>query len=305
MFYQIDFPDILRDTYHILAIYLGILIAVIILFLFIKRIDISLKKLNRIHFTKADRIYKLNYAVMLGIILIIIVSLLVIGNVEFRMDPFGFQIFAFFAFIALPIAIGFSAVYMYILKQGQYRIGDGILLLLSLTMFMMAGVHIHDVIWCGVATQWYSVENIGGYDLALFFNTFGITDTSRWDYRTFGLYMALRASIELITASLVYYKYIKLGKKQENTQNNTDTNEKKSDIKSDEKIEEITSNSQKHIIIPYVLFIGATIAFGIIEYFLDAPWLFSDLQYLLFIYTSIPLVTLIFIIGGLRLPSQK
>jgi hypothetical protein len=280
MFNQINFPEIFEGTYHILAIYLGILIGSVILFLFVRRFDTLIGKLNQIRITKDKQMFKWNYAFLTGIFLVILVSILLIGPIEFRMNPTGFQIFAFFAFIAMPIAMGFSAVYIYILKGGEYRIGDGILLLLSLTMFAMCGVHIHDVIWCGVATQGYTIEQIGGYDLAQFFTLFQITDPAQWDYRTFGLYMSIRALIELTVATLAYNKFIKVNLKRNMT------------------------ISRKQKVFPYVLFLIAAILFGIFEYVFDSPWNFTDIQYQLNLYVGIPIVAIIFIVGGLNLPSQ-
>jgi len=237
-------------------------------------LDRGIIRLNQIRITKHQPIFRLNYAMVIGIIIVTGITMLLIGWQEFRTTQAGFQIFAFFSFIAMPIGLGFLMVYIHILKVGEYRIGNGILLLFTGGMMAMAGVHLHDVIWCGVATDWYQTCRIGGYDLALFYDLFGITDTSRWDYRTFGLYMGIRVVIELNTGILGWWKYIQLNCS-----------------------EGPIFHKSSRFIVPILMFL-ATLGFGIVAFIFDYPWMFSMEQYYTNLFIGIPLVGFLFVLAG-------
>jgi hypothetical protein len=271
---MINFAEIFAGTYHILAIYVIILLGIIILLTIVKPIDQLLMRLNMIRITKDQRLFRLNYIFFIGIWVIVGITMVLIGWLKFRMTSEGFQIFAFFSFIAMPIGLGFLIAYSNILKKGEYQVGNGILLLLSGAMMAMAGVHIHDVIWCGVATDWYQIIQIGGYDLALFYNTFGIIDPSRWDYRTFGLYMSIRVIIEFTTGVLAFIKYVKISRPK------------------------IDDNSAKFPKRSLIIMLMAAILFGIVEFIFDYPWIFSDMQYYGNLLVGIPVVGLLFIMAG-------
>jgi hypothetical protein len=211
---------------------------------------------------------------VVGLIAIICVSLIIISLKEFRNDRVFFTFFGFFAFIALPVALGFLPVYWHIIRVGQYRIGDGVLLLLSCVMFAMYGVNLHDVLWCGVATDWFSNEVIGGYDLALFFTTFGISDPSRWSYRTFGIYMMMKSGVQLVTGSVALIKYFNL-----HSQNG------------------LAGFRLKKYSAFGLLFLGGTFL-AIVQFIFDSPWFFTDFQYYLGLFGGIVLVIFLFLKAG-------
>jgi hypothetical protein len=274
---MINFTEIFAGTYHILVVYLGFLLVITIMLTLVKPIDQLIIRLNAIHISKDQRIFRLNYLVLIGILVIIGITMVLIGWLKFRMTPEGFQIFAFFSFIAMPIGLGFLIAYSHILKVGEYQVGNGILLLFIGVMMAMAGVHIHDVIWCGVATDWYQTEQIGGYDLALFYTTFRILDATRWDYRTFGLYMCVRVIIEITTGILVYVKFVKINCQYKDTQ---------------------------QITFPFptlLCMLAAAILFGIVEFIFDYPWIFTELQYYANLFLGIPIVVILFILAGRHL----
>jgi len=267
--------DFLEGTIQIFIFYI-ILISILAYFLlFSKRFLGLFKKLNSVHITKEESIFKLNYLAIGILIVIIAFSVFIIGFRELRANNYPmFVVFAILAFYILPIALGFLGLYAYIIGREEYHFGSAILLVVGMVSFGCLGSNLHDVIWCGVATEGYTTTNLAGDDLYLWFVFFGIMDRSITDYRIFGFYMLIQVVIEITVGTIAFYQYYKLNKEYN-------------------KIEK-----KKPFILSYVLFFSVGILLGIVEFIFDYPWAFTDVQYKIDVYIGIPAVALLFFLIG-------
>jgi hypothetical protein len=155
--------------------------------------------------------------------------------------------------------------------------GNALLLLLSGAFFGMAGVNIHDVIWCGVSTRGFQVSSIGGRDLEMFFTFFHVVDPSQWDYRTFGLYMGLQSVVELAAATLLFAKFLKIGTRDGNRIH------------------------YPHPRMTYGVLVIAAVVLGVVEFIFDSPWYFTDVGYYVSLFVGVPAVGALFGFAGLSL----
>ncbi len=279
MLYDI-LPEFLEGTWQVFVFFVILFAMVIILLVGIKPVDKIFRRLNKARVAREKRQFKFNYVTMVGIVAIIIATVVLAALKEYRGDYWFFMVFSFFSFFAGAIALGLLAVYVHILKVGEYRIGNGLLLLLGAALFGMAGVNFHDVLWCGTATNWFQTQSIGGYDLQAWFTFFQITDPTRWDYRIMGFYMIFQASLEAFTAILLFHKFFKL---------NVDGKD---------------LHTRRRIFATYVLCLAAGTLLGFVEFVFDSPWLFSDLQYYTTLFLGIVGVAVLFIVAGFALPES-
>ncbi len=278
----IDFESIFAGTLHIWIYYMLILFIVIFLLGVSRHITKLFENLNKIHIVKTHPLFKLNYGAIALLIGIIIASIVIIGYKEFRWIDFThFQIFAGFAFSVMPFSIGVLSVYFYIIRNREYHLGNVLLLVISFVSFCMVGTNLHDVIWCAVVTNGYTVEAIGGRDLESFFAFFQFYDPSRWDYRTFGMFMIVRVCIEISVGILALHKFFRLNQKFDNR---------------------ITARKKW---LEFLLLISVSILFGIVQFVFDYPWAFSDLEYNINVYIGIPLVAVLYILCGISLSLRS
>ena len=272
--------EFLAGTLHISAFFFVLYVVVIILLFAMKSVNKIITRVNRVHITRAHPLFKFNYVALVGIVVIIIITVILAALKDQRGEFWFFMTFSFFAFFAGAIALGLLLVSAHILKVGEYRLGNGILLLLGAALFGMAGVNVHDVLWCGSATNWFQVERIGGYDLQAWFSFFQILDSSNWDYRIMGFYMIFQASLEAFTAFSLFHKFFLINAGG------------------------FDSHGRRRVISTYLLCFSAVIVLGVVEFAFDSPWYFSNLQYYLILFTGIPVVATLFIIAGLSLPEK-
>lgn len=280
--FTIDFESIFNGTFQILLFYIIFLSILIFLLFFSKKFLGLFKKLNRFHFTKEDSLYKLNYLAIGILIGIIAFSAFIIGFREARAGNFPmFVLFAILSFYILPVALGFLGIYAYIIGRGEYYFGSAILLAISMVSFGCLGSNLHDVIWCGVATDGYLTKVRVGDDLALYFALFGITDKNDTDYRTFGFYMLIQVIIEITVGTIAFYQFYKLNRKKSKNE------------------------SKKLYILAYISLFSVGTLLGIVEFIFDYPWIFTDLQYVLDIYVGIPVVAFLFFLIGYYLGTKN
>ncbi len=268
---NINFFEIFRGTAHIFVFYAIAICVVVYLLGFSKKTDSVFERLNSIAVSKENPKFKQVYLAVAILSILILFSIAIISFKELRATSFDFfTVFAILAFWVLPIALGLLGVYSLILKEKKYQLGDAILLSICFASFGMVGSNFHDVLWCGTVTNWYQTEKIAGADIALYFNAFGIFDESRYDYRTFGLFMAVQIVLELTIGTAALYKYYKF-----------DTLRWKK------------SNKSTYLK-RFGLLLFAGIMLGAIEFIFDYPWAFTDLEYALDVWLGIPLIALIF-----------
>lgn len=285
--------EIFAGTIHILLFYLAMAILVFVLLRFTKPTDAIFIRLNSIGVNRTHKTFRLNYVVIIGAIIIILISLILISIKDFRNGPTNFQIFGFFSFIALPICIGILPIYSNILRNGGYKLGNAILFMVAGIMFAMYGINLHDVIWCGITTNWFTVEVIGGYDLELFFSMFRITDPNQWSYRTFGVYMILKSLVELEIATLLFFKLYKISSSETPATENRENDK-----------EDAQKYKKRFKRIYWLLFATSTI-FGIIVFAFDFPWAFTNLEYYVILYFGIIGVSLLFAFSCVNLNIGK
>ncbi|MHA1292755.1 MAG: hypothetical protein ACTSQJ_08830, partial [Promethearchaeota archaeon] len=151
------------------------------------------------------------------------------------------------------------------------------LLMIVFVCFGLLGSNLHDVIWCGIHTDWYEKEHLAGDDIAFFFNIFGIYDKDRYDYRTFGLFMLFQVLIEFIVGTIAFYKFYEIDK------------------------EKHIKTGKKSYVLSYLMLVSAGIILGIIEFIFDSPWFFTDIEYKIDVFLGIPLIGLYFILIGFYL----
>ncbi len=268
---DVDFIEIFRGTAQIFAFYAIMILVIIYLVCFSEKVEARIEKLNKIIVSKEDSKFKQVYLAIAILSVITFISIALISFKDLRATNFEvFAIFAIFAFWILPIALGLLGVYSFILKRGTYRLGDALLLTICFASFGMIGSNFHDVLWCGTVTNWYQTEKIAGADIALYFNTFGIFDGGRYDYRTFGLFMVIQIVLELTIGTTSLYKYYKIDKSRSKK-----------------------GNKAKYIKI-FGLLLLAGLVLGTIEFVFDYPWAFTDLEYAIDVWLGIPISALIF-----------
>ncbi len=273
--------EFLVGTWQILVFFLVLFALVFVVLWAIKPVDKVFLRLNKTRIARGQLLFKFNYVAIVGIVTIIIATVILAALKEYRGDYWFFMVFSFFSFFAGAISLGLLAIFVHILKIGEYRLGNGLLLLLGAALFGMAGVNFHDVLWCGTATDWFQVERIGGYDLQAWFTFFQILDPARWDYRIMGFYMIFQASLEAFTAILLFHKFFKL---------NADGKDPR---------------TRRLTIATYVLCLAAAIILGLVEFVFDSPWYFTDLQYYLTLFLGVGVVAILFIIVGICLPESN
>ena len=199
----------LEGTLYIFLIYTAILLAVIIFPIFFKKQWHSfINYFNKIELSEAQT-RKVKYLVLcLGLsFLVNSCYMIALKNVHlFNALPgvTGFNIFATFAFLLLPIAIGLICLYGYLRDTNSILLGTFFLFLLCFLCFGFAGTNLHDLLWCGTRTEWFSIPVDAGYDLDLWINFFGCPSR---DYRIFGFYMGYHVLIFCIYAFVNLWRY--------------------------------------------------------------------------------------------------
>jgi len=124
------------------------------------------------------------------------------GNEELEAQFFG--IFAGFTFILMPISMAIIAIIAYIHNTESPKLGYIFILLFAFGAIAMAGSFYHDFLWCGTATEWYTVENLGGYDFDMW--TWLLHIESR-DYRLLGISQGILAIILVIYSFILLWRF--------------------------------------------------------------------------------------------------
>ena len=199
----------LEGTFHIFLIYLLILLAVIIFPLIFKtQWKNLLNYFDKIELSQtwSKTLRLLLLCSSLGLIGGSILIISFFNEHLFHILPNGeisFYLYASFAFSLLPIGFGLICVYGLIrnsiIKLGQFFLG-----LCCFLCMGFAGANLHDFLWCGLATKWYSVPSEAGYDLDLWINLFR---SPTRDYRVFGFYMGIQVIIFCVYIFLNLWRY--------------------------------------------------------------------------------------------------
>lgn len=269
----------LDGTYHILIFFIILLIVIPIIFLLIKIVDKTINLLNKIECRS-----KIWIKTLPRIGLVVSISLLIISEIfmGFRALRQGdlFWIYAALAFVLLPFFYGFIALYSYVLKKGEFKMGNAFLLFVSFSSFGWVASNVHDVIWCGVVTEFYTISHHAGEDLAFWYWVFGITDRAIFDYRAFGTYMFLSVLVEISVGTLAYYKFYKL---------NRDVYQKNKNI----------------FLLNYVIVFCNSVFLGFVIAALDFGWVYGASQLAYFAFMHLTIGGIVFSFNGLVLCEIK
>ncbi len=266
--------EFLNETYHILAFYICLIIFSAYILLFSRKMNSFFLQLDKKVVTKGNAIFKLTYLAIIILAAIILTAIILIEiNFSISSNFYLFFAYALFSFLIMPVALGLLLLYISIITKSKYSLGRDTLLGICAICFGLYESNLHDFIWCGVHTNWYSKEHLGGYDIAFFFNMFGIFDKSAYDYRIFGFYALIQIFLELTIGISAYYKYYQLN------------------------FDIINENKLFFRIFPFLLLIIGGLL-GIITFMFDAPWFFTLIQYKIIIYCGIPGIAILFALLG-------
>ena len=75
----------------------------------------------------------------------------------------------------------------YLLYFKDLSLKSAVVLVVSMLLFSFAASNLHDFLWCGHMTTFYTHAKAGGYDLGVWVEVFGMPN----DYRVFGASMTL------------------------------------------------------------------------------------------------------------------
>ncbi len=140
-----------------------------------------------------------------------ILSSVVITHIFQFMKGLGvdFWLFASASFVVIPFTAAYFGIAAFSKGGKGIGIGDLGVLLFFLGGFGAAGANIHDVLWCGRATELYTVFKPGGDDLKPWVDLF---NPPSYDYRIFGFYMFIQVIIALTAAHIVYFRWMRMKK---------------------------------------------------------------------------------------------
>ncbi len=188
----------LEGSLHIFLIYLLILLLVIIFPLVFKsQWNNLLNYFNKFILSKT-KARNLTYLSLISGISLICGSMVIISMFNmnlFHSLPSGelsFTLFAGFAFLLLPLGIALVCTYGWARHNHSFQFGNFFLIVFCFLTIGLAGSNLHDILWCGMASDWYSTPIYAGYDLDLWINIF---QPPNRDYRIFGFYMGFHVLI--------------------------------------------------------------------------------------------------------------
>lgn len=271
---SIPFSDFLDGTIQIAITFL--IIAIIIIGIFVSNVVNKLTlRLNKNNISNESSKFKIIYILLALSIIFTVLTIVFISIRNIIPDTdFLFYIFAALSFFFLPLSLGTLPVMFYVLHRKQFQWGNLLLLLLFFCIMVFMGTNIHDLIWCYERTNGLQVENLAGRDLRIFFTLFGITDKTQWDYRTFFFYIAILVFIEILTAILVFVKFVKIN------------------------IHERKKSNILGSIFIVLMIIAVNIVNGIFIFIIDQPFNYSYLIIRLVTILGIPLVAVLLILSS-------
>lgn len=122
-------------------------------------------------------------------------------------------LFMFCAFLFIPATVpllaGAAWALVHELRREPMRISSFLLVMLAAFGLGCAASNIHDIVWCGVITNGYTIHFKAGYDLDVFVafaQQFGITREIAADYATLGPYAMVLVLGELLVSVAAYIR---------------------------------------------------------------------------------------------------
>lgn len=167
--------------------------------------------LNRKEIAHRKQIEYLFFIVSIVIIIITIIIISLFNTNLFHLDLSDemaeyhfFTLFAGLTFTYMPIALGIYGATIYFRSNPDIEIGNFFILLVAFSAIALAGAFYHDFLWCGTATQWYTIEVQGGYDLDTFVALWNIQNR---DYQLLGAAQGTLSVILIIYAAILLWKF--------------------------------------------------------------------------------------------------
>ena len=182
-----------------------------------------------------------------------------------------FNYFAFFTFLLLPIGLAFLGLSSHMKETSNVRLGYFFIILLSFSALGLAGSFLHDILWCGTRTSFYTVQWDSGYDLEGWRTL--VMVTSR-DYRVFGIYMIVMVAILLTYVAILFNKYYTFSE------------------------EKFDRDIKKEI---FLLALSSFIVLGVSLYIIDYQKLFEFFSTFIALFVGIPITAVLFYKLGKKL----
>ena len=112
-------------------------------------------------------------------------------------------------FIAIQFMSSFFGVASFASHRKRVKFGNLVVLTLFFVGFGLAATNIHDALWCGRRTNFYTQFSAGGEDIAPWVNFF---HAPSYDYRIFGFYMLIQAIVLLAMAHANFFGFMRINK---------------------------------------------------------------------------------------------
>lgn len=109
--------------------------------------------------------------------------------------------------LTIPLLTGAICAFSRGLRNERTPLPELVLIMLAGFGLGCAASNIHDVVWCGVITEWYTQSYKAGYDLVVFATVgqwFGISEKVLYDYATLGPCAAVLVAGELMVSAICF-----------------------------------------------------------------------------------------------------
>lgn len=200
----------LAGTFHVLVIYIifGLILCLPPLLLpqwkslvqYLNKKEIQNKKLSGMLLIGTG-----SALAVISIILMALYNPYLLNPIMPELSEFGdyifFSFFSFFSFILLPFGLALIASASYVWYSSNPRLGNFSIVLLAICAMGLAGSFLHDVIWCGTITTFFTQEYITtSFDLNWWCVLLFVESK---DYRVFGFYMIILIAVVLLPFAII------------------------------------------------------------------------------------------------------
>lgn len=200
-----------EDYIHVVFVYviIGLILCIPVLLPQWKKLVAWLNKRETKH-KKLLEIFFCGLSIFIIVTALVLISYFnrnIITRLEFdtiEAEAEYFTYFAGFTFLLMPFAMALIGAVAFIHNQSELKFGDFFIILIAFTALALAGGFYHDVLWCGNATEWYTIVHEGGYDFDVWTVVVGVTNR---DYQLLGASQGTLALILIIFCILLLWRY--------------------------------------------------------------------------------------------------
>ncbi|NVM31785.1 MAG: hypothetical protein HWN65_23300 [Candidatus Helarchaeota archaeon] len=197
----------LEGTFHVLWIYIIFGLVLCLPPLLLPQWKSLVEHFNKkeISSPKSFVLIMMGSGLIISVIAIILISLYNPYLFGPQSGELFFYFFSFTSFIILPFGLALIGSASYIHFSSKPKLGNFLLVLLALFAIGLGGSFLHDVIWCGTITNFYTQEWVTqSHDLDFWCNLLRVESK---DYRVFGFYMLVMVIILLIFAAILLWRH--------------------------------------------------------------------------------------------------